>query len=81
MVNGRLFTVASRAEEREILEQYAQQERQQLETAEPEHRETIRRSIRRVERRLEKVTARSSEEARLESLRDEDEEILLLLIL
>lgn len=82
MIDGKLHTVRTLAEERALLARYIEQQRMVLETAEPAQELGIRAKIRRAERRVVKVVSEESIEAddRLLQLRSEDEDILLLLV-
>ena len=86
MVDGELYTVYTKADERAVLAQYVKSQRLVLEAAEEHDKPAIRARIRRVEKRRDSaVNAMLAEiqaqEARMRQLQDEDEEILALLVL
>lgn len=82
MIDGQVHTVATLAEERMLLDRYIAQQRQTLETAEPSQRAEVTLRIRRAEKRAGKVESAevSEAETHLQRLRDEDEELLILLL-
>jgi uncharacterized protein (DUF305 family) len=82
VIDGKVHTVRDRAEEQMLLARYVEQQRQALEVAEPAHESGIRARIRRAEKRIKKSETLEINEAaaHLEMLREEDEEILLLLV-
>lgn len=82
MIDGRLHTVQSAAEERMLLGKYLEQQRQALEVAEPAHVPAIKARIKRAEKRQAVAVNGEAVEAaeRLQRLQAEDDEILIMLV-